>query len=119
MEPQQVKAILAILSCVFPNLELTPERIWVWEELLEPENFEDIRAATMSFLRSKAEFPPTPGQLITLAAELRNAAAIAAKRAAEEQKRLGEPPETEAQRQKNLAMLRTFIGNTAAAMPKV
>lgn len=58
-----------MISAVYPNFELTQERLDVWAELLESDYWEDIRAVTLDYLRSGQGFPPTPGQLIEAARE--------------------------------------------------
>lgn len=100
-------------------MELPKERILVWEELMLPENFDDIRAATMMFLKTSSQFPPTPGQLIDAADCLRTRRYVAAvekermERAAANQKADvvpgKSPEEMEEIRQGNLKVLRSWL----------
>jgi hypothetical protein len=115
MESSEVKSLLGIIVSVYPSMEITKERILVWEELLRDEDFNDLRGAALHYLKSSHEFPPTPGQLIQGAKDDRNAMARARAKLEEERRRVSEPYCSDEQREKNLKWLRNWLEKTASS----
>ena len=72
MRPNEVDAVLKILFEVYPRRigsGNAKDTLAVWSALLSDADSKEILRAAVAWARSNKPHPPTPGELITLAAE--------------------------------------------------
>lgn len=72
MSHVEIAKLTALVMSIWPQFEVTDERVAAWGLVLGDQDFSDMCEAVLAFARNGERFPPQPGQLIPVARDLAN-----------------------------------------------
>lgn len=115
MNIQEITRLMEVLGTEYPkNFEVTPERMKLWQAILEPVQYWEACEALVDLLREARPFPPVVGEIFQHVVSKRRSAAKAKQIETMEKKALPPPELTPEQIEKNKAMLAQLSKDLAA-----
>lgn len=69
MDRNDIRAVLATISAIYPNYTVNAGTVDVWLAILGHQDAKTVKNAVLAFLSSDSAFAPTPGQINALCAK--------------------------------------------------
>lgn len=115
MNIQEITRLMEVLGTEYPKtFEVTPERMKLWQAILEPVEYHEACAALVDLLREARPFPPVVGEIYQHVNTTRRSRAKAAQIESIETKALPPPEISPEQIEKNKKMLADLSKDLAA-----
>lgn len=115
MNIQEITRLMEVLGTEYPkNFEVTPERMKLWQAILEPVEYPEACAALVDLIREARPFPPVVGEIFQHVLINRRSAAQKIRIQTAEKKALPPPELTPEQIEKNKSILAQLSKDLAA-----